>query len=186
VIASGASEKTATTPRPPSLTAIAAPALALGVATALVRGASADAFCWGAVQALLVVIAAEDIRTRRIPNAVTGPAVLVAILLRIVFASSELPVTLIAGVTTFVAFLGLAIVARGGFGMGDVKLAGLLGVLLGVSVLPALLIGTVAGALASLVILLRSRSRRAAFAYGPYLCFGAALVILAGSVPHLV
>jgi leader peptidase (prepilin peptidase)/N-methyltransferase len=167
------------------LPAIAAPALALGVATTLVRGANANAFCWGAVQVLLVVIAAEDLRTRRIPNAVTGPAILVTILLRIVFASSELPVTLIAGVTTFVAFLALAIVARGGFGMGDVKLAGLLGVLLGVSVIPALLIGTVGGALASLVILLRSRSRRAAFAYGPYLCFGAAVVILAGSVPHL-
>ena len=185
MIAGGASEKTAI-PRPRSLPAIVAPALALGVATVLVRGASADAFCWGAVQSLLVVIAAEDLRTRRIPNAVTGPAVLVAILLRILFASSELPATLIAGVTTFVAFLGLAIVARGGFGMGDVKLAGLLGVLLGASVLPALLTGTVAGGLASLVLLFRSRSRRATIAYGPYLCFGAAVVILAGSVPHLV
>jgi leader peptidase (prepilin peptidase)/N-methyltransferase len=185
VIAGGASEGTAA-PRPRSLPAIAAPALALGVATVLVRGANANEFCWGAVQVLLVVIAAEDLRTRRIPNVVTGPAVLAAILLRLVFAPSELPVTLIAGIATFGVFLGLAIVARGGFGMGDVKLAGLLGVLLGSSVLPALLIGTVAGAVASLVVLLRSRSRRAAFAYGPYLCFGAALVILAGSVPQLV
>jgi leader peptidase (prepilin peptidase)/N-methyltransferase len=185
VTAGGASEETAT-PRPRSLPAIAVPALALGVATALVLGANANAFCWGAVQVLLVVIAAEDLRTRRIPNVITGPAVLVAILLRVVFAPSELPATLIAGAATFAVFLGLAIVARGGFGMGDVKLAGLLGVLLGASVLPALLIGTIAGAVASLVILLRSHSRRTAFAYGPYLCFGAALVILAGGVPHLV
>jgi prepilin signal peptidase PulO-like enzyme (type II secretory pathway) len=58
--------------------------------------------------------------------------------------------------------------------------------LLGASVVPALLIGTIAGAIASIVVLLRSRSRRAAFAYGPYLCVGAAVVILAWSVPHLV
>ena len=185
MIAGSASEPTAT-PRPRSLPSIAAPALALGAATFLVRGGNANAFCWGAVQVLLVVIAAEDLRTRRIPNALTGPAVLVAIALRIVFASSELPATLIAGLATFIVFLGLAIVARGGFGMGDVKLAGLLGVLLGASVLPALVLGTVVGAVASLVVLLRSRSRRTAFAYGPYLCFGAAVVILVGSVPHLV
>jgi leader peptidase (prepilin peptidase)/N-methyltransferase len=184
-VITGPCEKTATL-RPRSLPAIAAPALVLGVATVLVRGSNANAFCWAAVQGLLVVIAAEDLRTRRIPNAITGPAVLAVILLRVAFASSELPVTLIAGIATFGVFLGIAIVARGGFGMGDVKLAGLLGMLLGASVVPALLIGTIAGAIASIVVLLRSRSRRAAFAYGPYLCVGAAVVILAWSVPHLV
>jgi leader peptidase (prepilin peptidase)/N-methyltransferase len=173
------------TPRGRSLPAIAAPALVLGAVTIFVRGADANAFCWGAMQALLVVIAAEDLRTRRIPNAITGPAVLAIVLLRIAFASSVLPITLIAGIATFSGFLVLAVAARGGFGMGDVKLAGLLGVLLGASVVPALLIGTLAGAVASIVVLIRSRSRATAFAYGPYLCLGAAVVILAWSVPHI-
>jgi leader peptidase (prepilin peptidase)/N-methyltransferase len=174
------------TPRRRLPAAIAAAALVLGVATILVQGINANAFCWGAVQGLLVVIAAEDLRTRRIPNAITGPAVLVIVLLRIAFASSVLTVTVIAGIATFCGFLGLAVVARGGFGMGDVKLAGLLGVLLGASVVPALLIGTLAGAGASIAVLMRSRSRATTFAYGPYLCLGAALVILAWSVPHIV
>jgi leader peptidase (prepilin peptidase)/N-methyltransferase len=178
--------KKMTIPRNRYLVAVSASALALAATTVWVQGVDADGLSWGAVQGLLVVIAAEDLRTRRIPNAMTVPACLVTILLRIVFASSELRVTLLAGAAAFVVFLGLAIAARGGFGMGDVKLAGLLGLLLGASVVPALLIGTVVGAIASLVILLRSRSRRATFAYGPYLCLGAAIVILAGSVPHLV
>jgi leader peptidase (prepilin peptidase)/N-methyltransferase len=185
VIAWGEGKKTSI-PRNRYVLAVVAPALALAVVTAVVRGADADALCWGAVQGLLVVIAAEDLRTRRIPNAISVSACLAATVLRVVFAASELPVTLIVGAATFALFLGLAIVARGGFGMGDVKLAALLGVLLGTSVVPALLIGTVAGAIASIAILLRSRSRRAAFAYGPYLCLGAAIVILAGAVPKLV
>lgn len=161
-------------------------AFALGAATVLAHGPDANAFCWGAVQVLLVVIAVVDLRSRRIPNAVVGPVGVAAVLVRVVFARSELPETLLAGGVVFALFLGLAIVARGGFGMGDVKLAGLLGLLLGVSVIPALLIGTVAGAVASIAVLVRSRSRRAAFAYGPYLCFGAAVVILAWPLPPFV
>jgi leader peptidase (prepilin peptidase) / N-methyltransferase len=150
------------------------------------RGASADTFCWAAVQGLLVVIAAVDFRSRRIPNAIVGPVGLAAVVLRVVFARPELPSTLLAGTVIFALFLGLAIVARGGFGMGDVKLAGLLGLLLGTTAVPALLIGTLAGAVASVAVLIGSRSRRAAFAYGPYLCFGAAVVIFALPLPRLV
>jgi leader peptidase (prepilin peptidase)/N-methyltransferase len=71
--------------------------------------------------------------------------------------------------------------------MGDVKLAALLGLLLGKVLLPSLLIGVVAGGVASAIVVATGRTgRKEAIAYGPYLCLGAALGILAFAPPHLV
>jgi leader peptidase (prepilin peptidase) / N-methyltransferase len=161
-------------------------AVALGVLTVLLLGADANAVCWGAVQVVLVALAAEDVRSRRIPNAITGPASAAAIVLRVAFERSELVEILIAGAASFAVFLALALVVRGGLGMGDVKLAGLLGLLLGTAVVPALFLGTLAGGVASLAILARTRTRRTTMAYGPYLCLGGAVTILALNLPRLV
>jgi leader peptidase (prepilin peptidase) / N-methyltransferase len=62
-----------------------------------------------------------------------------------------------------------------GFGFGDVKLAGLLGLVAGLSnTFPALAIGVLAGGLGSLFMLLfRRAGRKTAIAYGPYLALGA-------------
>ena len=70
--------------------------------------------------------------------------------------------------------------------MGDVKLAGLIGLLLGTAALPALFVGVVAAGAASLVVLASSRKRGRTIAYAPYLCFGAAIAILAFGPPALV
>jgi leader peptidase (prepilin peptidase) / N-methyltransferase len=165
---------------------VAALALALAGLTVATKGADANDVAWGGVQALLVVIAAEDIRTRRIRNVVVGSAGVLAVLARLAFAADELVPCLVAGLVAFLVFLVLALIVRGGIGMGDVKLAGLIGLLLGGTAAAALFIGTVAGGAAAVVLLVRSRSRRATYAYGPYLCFGAACAILALDVPRLV
>ena len=116
---------------------VAAPALAavLAAATFARLGLDADALAWALVQCLLVGLAAFDLATRRIPNAVTGPAAAAVIALRLAFERSALPEVLIAGAAAMVFFLVFARVTRG-LGMGDVKLAGLLGLLLGSAVLP--------------------------------------------------
>lgn len=164
----------------------AAVAVALAVATVVARGPGVDAICWAAVQVALVALAAEDIRCRRIPNAVTGPAAAAAVGLRVAFERSELVEILLAGAGAFAVFLAVAVIARGGLGMGDVKLAGLLGLLLGTAVIPALFLGTLAGAIASAAIMVRRRERGATMAYGPYLCFGGAIAVLALNLPRLV
>jgi leader peptidase (prepilin peptidase) / N-methyltransferase len=164
---------------------IAAVAGSLAVATVVVRGADADGICWAFVQVLFVALAAEDIRSRRIPNAVTAPAAVTAIALRAALERSELIEILIAGAGAFAFFLFLALLTRGGLGMGDVKLAGLLGLLLGTAVAPALLIGTVAGGVASVAMLARGRKRGTTIAYGPYLCLGGAVAVLALNLPRL-
>jgi Flp pilus assembly protein protease CpaA len=142
---------------------------------------------WSLAQLLLVFIACFDFVTRRIPNVVTLPAMAVVLLLRGVFEPGTLPEALIAGAAGFGGFLLLVMVTRGGFGMGDVKLVGFLGLLLGAALVPSLLAGVVAGGVASAVVALtRPGGRKQAIAYGPYLCLGAALGILAFSPPPLV
>jgi leader peptidase (prepilin peptidase)/N-methyltransferase len=150
-------------------------------------GAGGLATAWSLAQLLLVFIACFDLVTHRIPNRVTMPAIVVVLVLRAVFATGTLPEALIAGIAGFAAFFLLVIVTRGGFGMGDVKLAGLLGLLLGKALLPSLLFGVVFGGIASAVVALAVRGgHRKAIAYGPYLCAGAALGILAFGPPHLI
>jgi leader peptidase (prepilin peptidase)/N-methyltransferase len=64
--------------------------------------------------------------------------------------------------------------------MGDVKLALLLGFALGGAVLPALVIGTLAGGAAAIVLLARNgaEARRRAIPFGPFLAFGAIAILL--------
>src|SRR5262245_7988054 len=162
-------------------------ALLLVIATLVRYGVTANGLAWAGVEALLVFTAWFDVMERRILNVVIGPIAVVALVLRLVFERDVLLECLTAGVIAFGVFLILAVVVRGGLGMGDVKLAGLIGLLLGKQAALALIIGTVAGGLAAAAMLLTSRAGRSTtYAYGPYLAFGAAITILLRQPPPLV
>jgi leader peptidase (prepilin peptidase) / N-methyltransferase len=161
-------------------------AAVLAAATFLRLGHGADAAAWAVVQVVLVALAAHDLATRRLPNAITVSGSLLVLALRAAFVPHELARTVLAGALAFLVFLTLALAFRGALGMGDVKLAGLIGCLLGGTVIPALAIGVAAGGVASAALLLTSRAtRHSAIAYGPYLAFGAAVAILALHPPGL-
>src|SRR5438067_4062374 len=107
-------------------------AAVLLVGATLIRfGISIRGIVWAAAQVLLVFVACFDLATRRVPNRVILPAAAAAFVLRAAFAASSLPEALAAGAIAFAFFLLVAVLARGGMGMGDVKLAGLIGLLLG-------------------------------------------------------
>jgi leader peptidase (prepilin peptidase) / N-methyltransferase len=169
--------------------AVAAIALVTLIAVILTLrhyGLTANGVLWSIAQVLLGFLAAWDILTRKILNVVVLPASLAVIALRAAFVPSALPEILVAGVVAFAVFVVLAIVVKGGLGMGDVKLAGLLGLLLGRAALGALLAGTVAGGIAAALLVLSGRAgRKSTFAYGPYLALGGALWILLGDPPRL-
>ncbi len=109
-------------------------AIVLAVATIAHFGLNANGVAWAAAQVLLVVLAACDLATRRVPNALTVPAALLAVGMRAVFERSALLEVVVAGFACLLAFALFSFVVRGGLGMGDVKLAGLLGFLLGAAV----------------------------------------------------
>lgn len=90
------------------------------------------------------------------------------------------------GAVVYFAFLlVIGLVARGGFGMGDVKLALLLGLFLGFLGWGELALGAILaillGGVASIMVLVfTSKGRDAKFAYGPYLVAGAWIAVLWG------
>jgi leader peptidase (prepilin peptidase)/N-methyltransferase len=161
-------------------------AAGLAAATVARRGVSADGFAWAAVQIVLVGVAAYDLATRRILNVVTVPVSVLAVLLRAVFERGALQEVVIVGGEVLLLTILLALLLDGGIGMGDAKLAGMLGFLLGWAVVRALVIGVVAGGVVAAVVLARTRAKGTTIAYGPYLAFGGMVAILAFNPPHLV
>jgi leader peptidase (prepilin peptidase) / N-methyltransferase len=170
------------------LTALAAAvAAALVVATLARYGLRWNAVAWSAVQVALVALARIDLRERRLPNAIVLPLGVAAIVLRLAFERSALVEILVAGAVAFAVFLLLAVLVRGGLGMGDVKLAAAEGLLLGRAVVEALVLGVVVGGLAAALLLATRRAdRTTTYAYGPYLALGAIVAILALRPPPLV
>jgi leader peptidase (prepilin peptidase)/N-methyltransferase len=162
-------------------------ALALVIATFVRLGLDAGAAAWSVAQVVLVTLAAHDVATRRLPNTITIPSSLLALGGRAAFERSALAEVALAGLVAFGSFLLLSILFRGGLGMGDVKLAGMLGFLLGWAVVPALTIGVFAGGIGAAALIGRSgATRRTTIAYGPYLALGGAVAILGFHPPSLV
>ncbi len=155
-------------------------AVALAVGTLARLGAGADGVAFALAQFALVGLAVVDLATRRLPNRVTLPVSAAAVILRASFERSELGVSVVAGVSALAVFALLYVLLRGGLGMGDVKLAGMLGFLLGRAVVPALVLGIIAGGVVSAALLLSGRAKlTSAIAYGPYLALGGSVAILA-------
>ena len=160
---------------------------ALAAVTFVHLGANANAAAWACVQVVLVALTAIDVATRRLPNVITLPTAAAALVLRALFERSELAQVAIAGAAAFAVFYVLAVVLRGGIGMGDVKLAAMLGCLLGAKVVPALAAGILFGGVwAFALIAARRVTLRSSIAYGPFLALGGALAILFTNPPPLV
>jgi leader peptidase (prepilin peptidase)/N-methyltransferase len=156
------------------------------VATALVAacfgrfGFGADGFIAAFLCLVLVFLTVTDIESRRIPNAVVLPAAFAVLIARILFSPGREIQWPIAGIAAAAVLLIVALVHPPGLGMGDVKLALLVGFGLGESTVLALLLGLAAAAVYSVALLVRrgSEARTATFALGPFLALGAVLALL--------
>jgi leader peptidase (prepilin peptidase)/N-methyltransferase len=155
-------------------------------AIALVRGFDADLVLELPFAAMLIAVAAIDLERHVIPNKILLPAVVYGVAAAAVVATGDLPGLAIAGAASFAALLVVALAHPGGMGMGDVKLAGVMGLYLGVSVIPALLIAFLAGTVVGLGVILREgpRARKKGVPFGPFLALGGVIGLLAG--PELV
>ncbi|MEI2702040.1 MAG: prepilin peptidase [Baekduia sp.] len=132
----------------------------------------------------LIPITAIDLDVKRIPNAITAPAALLALPIAALTEPSFIPEQLIAGAAATFFFLLPALISRKGMGMGDVKLAGVMGLYLGAAVAPAILIALVSGTLIGVVVILKkgvSSGRKTAVPFGPFLALGAVVSIFAGT-----
>jgi leader peptidase (prepilin peptidase)/N-methyltransferase len=132
--------------------------------------------------AVLVVLTATDLERRVIPNVIVLPATALVLLAQIVlFPDRTLEWILASLLAALFLFLPLLVFPTG-MGMGDVKLAALMGAALGKSVAGAIFVGIVTAALYSISILVREgmQARKKTIPYGPFLAFGGLLVLFLG------
>jgi leader peptidase (prepilin peptidase) / N-methyltransferase len=129
---------------------------------------------------VLVVISAIDLEHRIIPNRIVVPSTAVVLVAQTLRAPSvEWP---LAALAASLFLLVAAVAYPRGMGMGDVKLALLLGAMLGRTVAVALMVGLVA-ALAPALVLLAKHGRGArgiGIPFAPFLALGAIAALFAG------
>jgi len=132
--------------------------------------------------ALLVVVTVIDLEHRIVPNKLLLPAAIWALAGWVVVDPSFLPEALLAGVGAFAFLLIAALAYPAGMGMGDVKLAGVIGLYLGLEVVPAMLVAFLAGSIVGVAIVVRSGrdARKQGVPFAPFLALGAFVGLLAG------
>ena len=169
----------------------------LFVAIYLKFGLGPEFVVLGAGVSLLIVVAIIDLEHGPILNRIVLPSMVVLVVLapfwtelgvsRPFLGDSDMPASiansLVAGAGAFLLFLGIALTYPQGMGGGDVKLAGLLGLLVGFpEVLLALWIAVLSGGSVAIALLaLRKKGRKDVIPFGPYLSLGGIVALVAGS-----
>ncbi len=137
--------------------------------------AIAAVFC-----ATLVAVSATDYERRIIPNRLVLPAAAILLAANTIVHPSVEWIAAGLGASGFLLLAALAYPA--GMGMGDVKLALLLGVALGRTVPVALMVGMISALVPSAVLLAKhgSAARKMAIPFGPFLSLGGVVALFAG------
>jgi leader peptidase (prepilin peptidase) / N-methyltransferase len=138
-----------------------------------------------------VALSAIDLDVHRLPNRIVLPGYIVGGLLLgtaaiIDFDFDSIIRAAAGGVIFFVFYLALAFAYPGGMGLGDVKLAGVIGLFLGFLGWQELIVGAAAafilGGLAALfLVVIRKARRGSGIPFGPWMLGGAWLAVFAGS-----
>jgi leader peptidase (prepilin peptidase) / N-methyltransferase len=132
----------------------------------------------------LVPITLIDVDCRIIPNKITGPAAIAALVAIVALDSSFLLEAVVAAVAAGGFFLVAAILYPRGMGMGDVKLAGTLGLYLGRAVAPAIFAALIGGVVVGAAIIARKgarEGRKTAVPFGPFLTLGGLIAFFVGN-----
>jgi leader peptidase (prepilin peptidase)/N-methyltransferase len=163
--------------------AVEAATAALYAAVAVGRHGALDLVLGLLLVTALVPIALIDLDRRIIPNAITLPASVAAVAAAALLDPSFLTEQLAAGAAAGGFFLLAALAHPRGMGMGDVKLAAMLGLYLGRAVAPAIMVALVSGVVVGALVIARKgarEGRRTAVPFGPFLALGAVVALFAG------
>jgi leader peptidase (prepilin peptidase)/N-methyltransferase len=155
----------------------------LAVAVVLTKHSAHDIILGLVLVGTLVPVALIDLDRRIIPNKITLPAAVAAVAIGLLTAPAKVPEQLIAGAAASGFLLLFALLYPRGMGMGDVKLAGVLGLYLGRAVPVAILTGVALGAIVGAIVMARvgvKAGRKTAVPFGPFLAIGGVIALLAG------
>jgi leader peptidase (prepilin peptidase)/N-methyltransferase len=146
-------------------------------------GADADVWLGLAFVLLLVPVTVIDLDFRIIPNKLMIAGTVVALAILAITRPDDLPEHLIAAFAAGGFLLVAAVAYPAGMGMGDVKLAFVMGLFLGRDVGVAMLVALVAGSLVGAAVIARKgakEGRKTALPFGPFLALGGLVGLLAG------
>jgi leader peptidase (prepilin peptidase)/N-methyltransferase len=131
---------------------------------------------------MLMAITLTDLDRRIIPNKVLLVASAAAVVIVAIGDPASFPERTIAAAGGGGVFFLAALAYPKGMGLGDVKLAAVMGLFLGRNVAPALIVALLAGSLVGLAIIARegAAARKRALPFGPFLAFGGVVGLLLG------
>jgi leader peptidase (prepilin peptidase)/N-methyltransferase len=160
-------------------------AAAFGAVVA-VRGFDSDLVLELPFVACLIALAGIDIDHKLLPNRIVYPMAAFGLVATLLVDRDDVAENLIAGAAAFAFLLAAALAHPRGMGMGDVKLGGAMGLYLGLSILPAMLVAFLSGTIVGVVILARegTAARKKAVPFGVFLALGGVVAVLAG--PELI
>ena len=130
--------------------------------------------------AVLIICTGTDVLAYRVPNAVTYPAIILALVIGMVLPGAN-RLEVVAGGLLFGGLLFVpSILTGGGMGMGDVKLAFFVGLALGLTlVVPAMLVMAISGGLAAAILLAtRLLGKGDPIPYAPFIAGGMLVAML--------
>ena len=143
-------------------------------------GLTREAVVAAFVCTVLVAVSATDLEHRIIPNRIVVPAGLITLAANTALTPSPKWAIAAFGASGFLFATALAYPA--GMGMGDVKLAFLMGAALGSSVAVAMFLGMLAALVPGLVLIARhgKAARKMGVPFGPFLALGSVVALFAG------
>jgi prepilin signal peptidase PulO-like enzyme (type II secretory pathway) len=164
----------------PRLRALLIPALGLYWGACALRSRNSIEFLLLVIfGSILLLLSATDFERHLLPNRVMYPALVAGLALSLAWPGRPVLSGPLGGAVGAAVML-LVFLVFPGFGFGDVKLAGLIGLALGFpGIFYGLLAGMILGGIGAAWLLLTGRARlRSTIAYGPYLAGGAILIML--------
>jgi leader peptidase (prepilin peptidase)/N-methyltransferase len=168
------------TPISPLYPAVELATALLVAACVLEFGLSAEMLVASFFCAVLVAVTATDLTHRIIPNRIVLPAFVVIVVAQTLIEPSP---QWVLGALAASGFLFLALLAYpAGMGMGDVKLALVMGAALGKTVPVALMLGMFSALVPAVFLLARhgSKARKMGIPFGPFLTLGSVVALFAG------
>ncbi|MEX2108381.1 MAG: prepilin peptidase [Solirubrobacterales bacterium] len=132
--------------------------------------------------AMLAAVTLTDLEQRIIPNRILLVGAVLCIAIAAPTDPGGLPERAIAAAAAGGLLFLSALAYPAGMGLGDVKLAAVMGLFLGVAVAPALLVALFAGSAVGIALLVRhgAGARKMAIPFGPFLAAGGVIGLLAG------